>query len=78
MSILLRRGMLLADKLYRPGDILPDIEEARILARRGDAEVIEEPAAPVQKTAKPAKTKPTPEPKPDNQEPGNADGAENS
>ncbi|MBQ9528267.1 MAG: hypothetical protein IJR68_11700 [Fretibacterium sp.] len=77
MSILLRRGMLLADKLYRPGDILPDIEEARILARRGDAEVIDEPAAPAQKTAKSAKTKPTPEPKPGTQESDNEDGTDN-
>ena len=77
MIIILRRGMLLSDRLYKPGDTLPDTEEARILARRGDAEVIE-PAAPAQKTAKPAKTKPTPEPKPDTQESDSADGTGNS
>lgn len=78
MSIVLRRGMLLSDRLYKPGDTLPDTEEARTLAGRGDAEVIGEPLAPVQRTAKPARTKPTPEPKSDTQELDSADGTGNS
>lgn len=78
MSIILRRGMLLADKLYRPGDTLPDTEDARILAERGDAEIIEAPAAQLpQEPARTKKTKPVPEPRPNTQESDSADGTGN-
>ena len=69
--------MLLADKLYRPGDTLPDTEDARVLAGRGDAEVIEAPTVSPQEPAKTKKQKPAPETKPDNQEPGSEDGTGN-
>lgn len=79
MSIVLKRGMLLSDRLYKPGDTLPDIEEARILAERGDAKVIDEtPAAPLSKPVKAAKVKPAIPDKPETKEPENGDGAGNS
>ena len=79
MSIVLKRGMLLSDRLYKPGDVIPDTEEARDLVKRGDAEVIEPPAAS-QPQAKPAKSKPAPEKevkKPDSKGSENADGTGN-
>ena len=72
--------MLLADKLYKPGDTLPDTDEARMLAECGDAEVIEPAVVPSQPQAKPAKTKPAPEKevkKPESKGPENADGTGN-
>lgn len=71
--------MLLSDRLYKPGDTLPDTEEARRLAEHGDAEIIEKPAAtPPQEPARTKKAKPAPEPKPDTQESDSTDGTGNS